>query len=330
MSSNMTDVSKKTRFLIDKRVFIFMFFLVLSTIFWFLLALSKPCTTYIEYPIKYTNPPKNKTLVGDAAIILRVQVTSLGFNILRYNLLEHLPLTIDIQSMKLKPQNKAVSSIKILSNFAKERLQKVLGNEFEIIKIEPDTICFQFEPVKYRKMKVQLNLNYSFENQYMLAGKVSFSPDSVTVQGPPSLIDTLSCINTRWLTVDNLNETKHTFVEFSNINYVKFVKVKGVKVTIPVEKYTEGTMSVPIEIIGCPRNKKLIPFPSEVKVSYLVGLERYNSIKASDFKAIVYYNEVKEDDKNAKLKVTMIQQPVNVNVTRFYPSNVEYIIENSK
>ena len=109
----------------------------------------------------------------------------------------------------------------------------------------------------------------------------------------------------------------------TNDNRVQ-LQQKSVFVTIEVEKFTESHKIIPITFVNVPDGYVVKTFPNEVEVVYLVGLTDYETIKASQFKAVIDLNELNETP--TKLNVQLIRSPNNVNIIRQNPTSVEYII----
>ena len=62
-----------------------------------------------------------------------------------------------------------------------------------------------------------------------------------------------------------------------------------------------------------------------LKVNCLVGLSEFDDITASDFRAVVDYNSI--NTSNSNLAITIELKPAFIELIRFAPENVEYLIE---
>lgn len=77
----------------------FWFFLILSTVFWFLNELNQVAVTELSFPVKYINMPRDRVLVNDLPQELRLQVQAPGYTLLRYKLSKRqVPITLNIES----------------------------------------------------------------------------------------------------------------------------------------------------------------------------------------------------------------------------------------
>ena len=78
----------------------------------------------------------------------------------------------------------------------------------------------------------------------------------------------------------------------------KGLQYKDVSViyNVPVDKFTEGSLTLPFKIKNVPNNLSVQTFPKNVKVTYKVGLKDYNKVSESLFKIECdYLMSVKND-----------------------------------
>ena len=106
---------------------------------------------------------------------------------------------------------------------------------------------------------------------------------------------------------------------------VKFVP-SAIQMTLPVDIYTEKTVEVPLHGINFPADKVLRAFPSKVQVTFQVGVSRFRQITAEDFHINVSYEELL-DLGASKYTVKLRSIPEGVSHVRFYPEQVDFLIE---
>ena len=94
---------------------------------------------------------------------------------------------------------------------------------------------------------------------------------------------------------------------------------------IPVEKFTEKELEIPVQIKNKPENVNIKFFPSEVKITFMVGLSEFEDINAADFSAVVDYNTVLLKKENPEVEIE--KKPSNIEILRISPDRVEYLIE---
>lgn len=98
-----------------------------------------------------------------------------------------------------------------------------------------------------------------------------------------------------------------------------------VKVVVPVEEFTEKVITVPVAISGKPENTVIKLFPSEVQVSFRVGLSKYSGITADNFLVNIPYSEMKPGALNVPVQVD--KRPRFVFDVACSPQTIEFLIE---
>ena len=107
-----------------------------------------------------------------------------------------------------------------------------------------------------------------------------------------------------------------------NVNYNK----REVVVNGFVEKYTEGSFSIPFTVKNLPDNLNITTFPKEVKVVFKVDLPRFNQVKESAFTVVCDYG-VSETNGFSYLIPKIISKPNFVKNVKIIPTKVEYLIQ---
>jgi len=311
----------------NKKLFIFLFFLTLSTCFWFLNVLTNSFVSTINYPVKYKNFPEDKVVVNNLPNELELEIKASGFMLVRYYLSTSIPpILFDINSFYEKHAViSSTTNVYILTKLAKDKIQSQLQYKIEILDINPDTIFAQFATVISKKIPVKPNLNISFEKQYMINGNITVTPDSIEVSGPSSILDTLLFVETPKLEFEELNKTIKRTAFLQEIPELKFVKSRVV-VEVPVDKFTETSLNIPISILNIPENVNLKMFPDEIKATFMVPMTKFSEIKAQHFTFNVDFNET--DSLNVhKLRVYAGNIPESIHKLNYQPSFIDYIVE---
>ncbi|MBL7969004.1 MAG: YbbR-like domain-containing protein [Prolixibacteraceae bacterium] len=317
---------KKVYFRNDKRVAAYLICVAIATGFWFLNALSKTYTVTLTAPVTYVNFPDNKTLANIPPDKFDLKIKAHGFTILRHRLsFLFLPIEFNVNEMtnnrmkESRGNSYAFPSRQFLSD-----LSYIMSNEMEILSMSPDTLYFKFDQMGQKRVKVKPRLKVSLKKQYQISGETKSIPDSVTVIGAQSVIDTIHFAFTEPIRVTGANQTIQTEVKVSQHKEI-FFDPKVVEVTIPVEEYTESQQVVPVEMNDQPNDITIKLFPQKVKLSFQVGLSRFSEIKPEDFKLSVSYNDIKEGKQ--RLKITAKEVPAYLYSIKISPEELEYLIE---
>lgn len=318
---------KRVYFRNDKRVAAFVVCVAIASGFWFLNALGKSYIVDINIPVTYSNLPNNKTLTSKLPEQFNLRIKAHGFTIIRNKVsFLFIPFDFNVNDMT---DNRMMESRKTSFDFPTKQfvsdISNKLSNEIEILSITPDTLHFQYDKMGRKRVKVKPMVTVNLKKQYQISGEIQISPDSVDVNAPQPIIDTLKLINTELQKFNAVEKMVNTEVMLQKIKDVYFEPQK-VTVKIPVEEYTEAQLSIPVVLMNQPEDLNIKLFPSKVKVTFLVGLSRFQEIKTDDFKLYVSYSEIV--DGKQRLKIISESTPDFLYDLKITPEEIEYLIEN--
>ncbi len=318
---------RKVRLRFDRNLLIFLFFLLLSTIFWLLNELSKNSSTSITCPVKYINLPKDKVLVKELPSRFELTIEAPGYTLLKYKLTNRLlPLIFDLNQYGFTIMgNSSNQKFFILTSRVRTGISRQLRSDVQILDISPDSIIFEFGEIVRKSVPVVPDLSIEYAKQFMLTGEITIDPDTIVVSGPNLIIDTLQKVYTHKESFSALNQSTTESISLEEIKNITY-STKKVTITIPVEQFTEAIVDIPVEKIHVPDSLILKTFPGSVTLTCNVSLSNYEKISPHQFRAIVDYEEIGEKLGN-KLKVSIVKAPEYAQSIRFHPVNVEFIIE---
>ena len=305
----------------SKEVFTFLFFLVIAALFWLEQTLDSEYEVDVKVPLKLKNVPESIVITSDFPEELTVTLRDKGNTLLNYQLTKRFyPINIDFTEHQNRRHH-----VSLLSNTYNKSITAQLANSTTVVAIEPDTIDYYYSEGKSKKVPVRLQGRVSPGQQYYISDTI-FNPAQVTVYAPQGALDTVKAAYTQFFEDTQIEDTLRRQVELVSGRGVKFVP-DVVEVTLPVDIYTEKSVEVPIEGVNFPAGKTLRAFPSKVKVTFHVGLTKYLDIKPEDFRILVTYEELRKLE-GEKYQVKLKKQPKGVSQVRFYPAQIDFLIEN--
>lgn len=311
-----------------KRLIVFLVCIFLSVFFWFLSVFGKYYNDVIQVKAVYINLPIYKVVANDLPEKISLKIRAQGFDLLKYKFLKFpISVNIDAKSIKSRLVGNVTKDFITASSFF-PKIASQINPEFELIEIKPDTIFFNFDAAASKKIPVHLNTLVNIEKQFFLSDSIKIFPDSVTVSGPKSIIDTLKCLYTEHFEKDHIKKSEEFFVNISIPKLRKkiFLSTDKVAVTMHVTKYTEGKFNIPIEVLNLPPNYSYETFPSKATVYFKVSLDNYEKVSPFLFKLTIdYLNPISTIENNAKIEVS--RAPDFVVISRIVPSTVEFIVK---
>jgi hypothetical protein len=132
---------------INRNIFIFLFFLLLSFIFWYLNSLSKELDTTISYPVSYTNIPAGKILTGNLPDRIDLILKGHGYSILRLKITGNgHPVTINLSEVSYyHDQAKLPAGYFIITAPLINSFNNQIMSECKIMSVKPDTLYFSLK-----------------------------------------------------------------------------------------------------------------------------------------------------------------------------------------
>jgi hypothetical protein len=304
---------------------IFLFFLLLSAILWLLNSLNQEFTTSLHYNVTYINPPKNKVVTGEEKSGLNIILKGRGYTLLSIMVKgSQSPLIIDLESTYYHRSGQG-GRVYYLSSGIRDVVQNQLGSDLQVISIQPDTVEFSLSGSMKKKVKVEAKLDISLEKQCLIKGNPICIPDSITVSGPSSIIDTLTIVTTQAETLNKLGKSIGLNLPLEKQEKLYYDN-DMITVNIVVEKYTEAMLKVPIKVINLPYGLRLKTFPHDATLVFNVPLSDYNKLTPGLFSVVVNYREIGNKNVN-KLDVIVKEVPEFVYSLKSSPKTVEFIVE---
>jgi len=316
---------KRKRFRISRRLSIVLFCFFIATIFWLLLALSKDYPTTVSFPIVYNNLPGKKVIVNDLPDSIALDIKATGFRILAYNFIKkRKPLEIDVASRLLSGRQLQGEILALPTKAFSPDFSKQFGPDITITGFQPDSIVFYFSDLIVKKVAVNLVMDLKFDKQFDFAGDIKLLPDSVDVAGPPSIVNSLTQVDTDPIVLSNVKDAIRTEIGLKNQKVLTYSS-PTIKVEIPIEKFTEGNVSVRIQPLNVQAGYSLKTFPDRVKLRYLVALSKYNEVNEHMFDVVVNA-ETTVNSPPEKLDVEIVRYPTFIRSVSIEPEAVDYIL----
>jgi len=298
----------------------FLFFLGFSTVIWVFVQFSKQYTTVIELPVSYINLPKDKILLENSPKYLDLRIEDKGFNIAIY---KFFPRVLKIDLSDAQPlDGQLVYNLELY----KTAIFSQLRIDYEKADFLQENLKIDFQQRTVKTVPINSKINLGFSVGYSALDKIKLQPDSITVSGPESILDTLVQVNTEALKIDNINKDIEGRIKLDrrNLSTVTFYQDE-VSYSLRTDKFTEGKVEIPIEMINVPKKMNAVIFPKEVIVYYQVSLNEFDKVKPSNFKVIVdFKNSVNRD---GYLLAQIIKHPDIVNNLRLNENKILFVIK---
>ncbi len=192
-----------------------------------------------------------------------------------------------------------------MNNSGKDTYVVITGNirdmlseeldQVKILSISPDTLFFRLTDIVTRKVPVlpALKMHERFyQKQFTQNGDIRVSPDSITVSGPNNIVNAkyISFIPNPFPST-NLTDTVTTDCKLKPVKSLTY-SVQKVRVTIPVDRFTEVESNLPVQSINVPDSLSMIAIPGQVKVTYHICLSNYPQMLHNPLLPRINYKDI--------------------------------------
>ncbi len=304
----------------SREFLIFLCFVLIASGFWLLQTLDNEYETELSIPIRLKDVPENVVITSELPATVDVVVKDRGTVLFNYLLKRSFtPIAIDFNEDPVKDNH-----VKVRSSDIERKVMNQLNVSSRLVSVFPDTIDYIYSKGKSKIVPIKLRGRLTPARQYYISDTI-FSPDSVMVYAPVSILDTITAAYTNYVQYTNVSDTLVRAVDLAKVKGAKFTP-SIVKCTLLTDVYTEKTVEVPIVGLDFPSDKILRTFPSKVQITFQIGMARFKDITASDFLVAVSYNELLKS-KSDKCLVTLEEAPLGVKQIRIIPDQVDFLIE---
>jgi hypothetical protein len=307
----------------NKQIIIFLFFLALSTAFWFFQALNEVYEEDFDVPVDVKTLPAGKVITGDVPKTVRVTLKDRGVVLLNYKYGDK------IRHVTIDPNNFSgrEGRLRLLAADVVKQIRSSLAQGTQVVGVKPDTIDIYYNQGRSRRLPILLSGNATAAAGFTITDQ-HLRPDSVTVYGATDVLDTLTAL---YLPIGHLRDLTATATHTLTLPAAPGVKISPaeVKMTIAIDRLIEKKVTVPITGDNFPEGVRLRTFPSQVEIICQVCIALYRNIRADQFCVSVDYQQLPTDGStHCRLRVT--QSPAAVSHVRLATEEVEYVLEKQR
>lgn len=223
---------------INREILVFVFFLILSSLFWYLNELGKDLEATINYPVRYINPPKDRILTGNLPDRIGMVLQGPGYSILKMKLSgSRAPVVVDLSKITPRRITGKTTQYFIICMDLTESFARQLHSDFTIAAIKPDTLFFGYDKLVAKKKPVIPDVKVEVSRSFKAI--VVAEPDSIVVTGPKHILDSIPGIMTKKRIFPRVSETFKATVLLVKPDYLQLDRSRvDLEITV-VKKYSE-------------------------------------------------------------------------------------------
>lgn len=284
----------------------------ISVCLWFIVNLSRDFNVTIQVPIQVASVPENEIISSDIPESATVNVSGEGWNIISvYNNPPRLLVTAENEEVNLSEQM---------------RNQISAFSDLNIIQVQPAIIRIQTEEKASKKVPIVSSVQLNMRERFGLLHEPEITPDSVTVSGTASAIESVTEWRTKEVQFDDLNSDIQRNIELEEPNSGLSLDMETVNFQAQIAEFTGAEVRVPIRTINLPAGRAVTYNPSSITVQFDVPLDQYSQIQdVRPFRAYVDYSVIEQDDSGrVEPEIEIVNNDFNIRLRSFQPPRVSY------
>lgn len=298
-------------------VLLYLMFVCVAFVFWVFLSLDSEVLRDYDVPVQIEEIPDSVTMLGRMPATFNVSVQGKSSQFLRF-LWGKMPVMKIKFDENVRDHNEfALSRQKIES-----RVRDYFGQSVLIASVRPDSVLLSFTSAPGVKLPVDVRASVSAALGYTITSDPIANTDSVKAFGINGVPGSLRSVETELINRSDLTDSTTLEVRLKPIEGIRLIPDR-IMVTIPVEPLITKRTKVNIEVNNQPQGSRLITFPSQVEVSYLVPMNAYTE----DFPCRAYVDFNTLDTHSSRIAVEISRLPDICRNVSVAPDSVEYIIE---
>lgn len=302
-----------------RNVLTFLVFLLISTIFWFLMALNDEVQEDYKVPLRLEEFPKNMTIISGNVPTVNVTIKDKGSALAKFAWGSKPVLKLRYDEFS-RPGDYHLLLSEAQLNSA---LRGIFGTSASIVAVRPDSLHLYYTTNPGIPVKVVVDADITTLPQYEAFGAPKISDDSVLLFSNQKERLQITELQTAPISLSQLSDTTTVEVSLLVPDGMKAVPSK-VSVTFPIEPLVTKTRKLKIEPLNVPDGIRLIPFPAIIEASYLLPKSTYSAGNSS-IRATIDYNDITPGRKTLPVRLSGI--PPYYQSTRLATPEVEFLIE---
>lgn len=301
---------------------VFFVFLLCSMTIWFLNSLSKTYVGKATFDLEFENIPEGYMFKGASKDKMDVKIRAGGFQFLGFNF-SNKKVAID-----LAEADRNNSKFYVPENRYRTQIENQISGSMALLEIDNDTLFLDMMEVITKKVPVRPRAKINLAQNFMLDGKITVTPDSVTITGPIKEIDSIVQVHTEMISLPDLDSNFSEETPISQAPSLKNTTYSDISVELSgkIARFSEKVLEVPIQITGLPENLQIKIFPEKVSVVCKAKVARLKLLRPEDFKVVARYKAPKQGAP-ATLRLSLDKKPEGLHNVGLKTNEVDYVVK---
>ena len=305
--------SKSTR-----SVLLYLFFVVVSTILWYIMTANNVISLEFKIPLHITEVPENVRFLSSTPDTITVTVQDKGSSFIK-SVFSAKPNI----SLRFDDYNDDNGQFRLEPAQLKRLVAAFFSRSATIKSVLPEAITLRYTDQPGKLVPVELDIDITPALLYTQNGAVGKSQDSVLVFSDSKTLESITEVYTYHVQLRDLTDTVWRRVAIAPLKGA-VVEPRTIELMIPIEKMVTKTQMIDISVRNAPQDVNVVVFPSKVQAVYRTTISGYK-MHRGEFTAVVDYNNI--DQTKSKVALQVGEVPGAYQDVHLALDSVEYIIE---
>ncbi len=265
--------------------------------------------------VRFTHVPDSITLIDAVPKSLNANISVSGSQVLRLAFSPSPTVNIDFRAYRDR------NRLYVNSSELRSLVRQATGTQ-QVGMVYPDSIALRFTSDPGTKVGVVVDADVTAGPRSLITTRPRVSPDSVMLYSLRG-VRSVSSVPTEELSISGLDGTvtrRLRLIAPANCRLIP----DSVDVTVEAEPLIFKTRKVVIEPQNVPANVRLITFPAQMTVMYMVPMSQYTHVDPH-FRVVADYRSISPGSEKIRLRLSDV--PGNLRNVHLESDSAEYIIE---
>jgi hypothetical protein len=287
-----------------------------SVIIWGTISLSEEYYANVNVPLRVVGFPNGFSIGSEIPENITIKLRGIGWKLFAVNIGKDVTYNISVSG------DSGFVQIKLMDHLTDNRW---MLSELDIIDIVPNSLSFSIERRIKKKLPIVADLNLEYKAGYGLAKQVVLEPDSIVVDGPQSVVNSLNEIKTKEIKLSSLDKLIIKNIGFTYLPGTSY-ETKFVSVNLDVQRIVDKQFDyINVEVLNVPPDRDVILLPNKISCNVRGGIEILGKLEKNQFRVFVFYRDVVLDTLGNV--IPHIELPVNTTLKYIKPERLRYIIK---
>ncbi len=258
-----------------KKIPLLIISIAFSVIIWGTISLSEEYYANVNVPLRVVGFPNGFSIGNEIPENITIKLRGIGWKLFSVNIGKDVTYNISVNG------DSGFKQIKLMDHLTDNRW---MLSELDIIDIVPNSLSFSIERRIKKKLPIVADLNLEFKAGYGLAKQVVLEPDSVAIDGPQSVVNSLTEIKTKEIKLSSLDKLIIKNISFIYLPGTSY-GTKFVSVNLDVQRIVDKQFDdINVEVLDVPTRTEMLYFCRikshamlEAELKFLANLKKISS-----------------------------------------------------